>query len=94
MGRSNVEQHKFFCIQCGQEGIPLARKKNRKRERFHRKVMYCYHCHEDINHVECRDEEDIRIFKENFRNGVYQNECKESLDHVRNTRQWQVNLVL
>lgn len=93
MGRSNTEAHRFFCIQCGEEGIPLVRRKNRQRERFHRKVMYCYHCHQDINHIECRDEEDVRIFKESFNKGVFLNECKESLDHVRNTRIRQVNLV-
>ena len=31
-------------------------------------------------------EEDIKLFKEEFENGVYENEAKESLDFVRNSR--------
>jgi hypothetical protein len=93
MGRNNTESHAFYCINCGQAGIPLARRKNRQRERFHRKVMYCYHCGQDVNHVECKDYNDIQIFKENFAKGVYKNEAEESLAHVRNTREWKINLV-
>lgn len=86
MSKSSVEQHQFYCINCGQAGIPLMRRKNRQRERFHRKVLYCYHCHQDVNHIECKNDEDIRIFKENFRKGVYKNEAEESLLHVRSSR--------
>ncbi len=93
MGRSNMETHTFYCINCGQAGIPLMRRKNRQRERFHRKVMYCYHCHQEVNHIECKNEEDIREFKENFEKGVYKDECKESLDYVGNSRKRQEHLL-
>ena len=71
MGKSSVEQHQFYCINCGQAGIPLMRRKSRQRERFHRKVLYCYHCQQDVNHIECKNEADIYVFQENFRKGVY-----------------------
>ena len=93
MGKSSVEQHQFYCINCGQAGIPLMRRKNRQRERFHRKVLYCYHCQQDVNHIECKNEADIYIFTENFRNGVYKHEAEESMAFMRNTKLREVNLV-
>jgi len=88
MGKSRMETHQFYCINCGQAGIPLARRVNHQHKRFHRKLLYCYHCHQDVNHIECKNDEDVRIFKENFRKGVYKNEAEESLLHVRSSRIW------
>jgi hypothetical protein len=85
---ANYETHKFFCLACGSEGIPLSRKRARQREQFHRKKLYCYHCQNTVNHIECKTSEDVKIFKENFKQGVYKDEAQESLAVSRNTWLW------
>lgn len=80
--------HKFFCLNCGKEGIPLPRKESRKKESFHRKKLYCYHCQNTVNHIECKTPEEVEIFKSEFEQGVYVNEAKESLDISRGTWLW------
>ena len=83
------DTHKFYCLNCGEEGIPLPRKRGRQRERFHRKKMYCFHCHNTVNHIECKTSEEIEKFKEEFKQGVYKHEAQESMAFVRNSRQRQ-----
>lgn len=82
----NLSEHRFFCIKCGNEGIPLQRKQGHKHGKFHRKKLYCPYCKLEINHIECRTDEEIYEFKTNFENGVYKDEAKESLAYVRNSR--------
>ena len=77
--------HIFFCIKCGQEGIPIMRKQRHQRATFHRKKLYCPHCKLEINHIECKTQEDVEAFREDFENGVYTDEVEESLAHVRDT---------
>ena len=81
----NYNTHRFFCIKCGNEGIPLARKQGHKHGRFHRKKLYCPHCKMEINHVECQNEEDIYNFILDFEEGAFHNEVEESMAHVRDT---------
>ena len=83
------DTHKFYCLNCGEEGIPLPRKRGRQRERFHRKKMYCFHCHNTVNHIECKTIEEVEKFKEEFKRGVYKDEAQESMAFIRNFRQWQ-----
>lgn len=80
------DTHRFFCMKCGNEGIPLPRKKGRKHSKFHRKKMYCPHCRKIINHIECRNEIEVEKFKEDFNSGEFLDEVEESLNHVRNNR--------
>ena len=75
----NYQTHRFFCIKCGKEGIPLPRRQGHKHKRFHRKKLYCPYCKVEINHIECRTHEDIDSFKENFENGGFIDEVKENL---------------
>ena len=86
---ANYDTHKFYCLNCGEEGIPLPRKRGRQRERFHRKKMYCFHCHNTVNHIECKTSEEVEKFKEEFKQGVYEHEAQESMAFVRNSRQRQ-----
>lgn len=72
-------EHSFYCIQCGKAGIPLARKKSLQHERFHRKKLYCPWCKTTVNHVECKSQEDIFTFKQNFEAGAFKEELQESL---------------
>ena len=78
--------HDFYCIKCGNKGIPLMRKNCLKHKGFHRKKLYCIHCKEEINHVECKTQEEVDKFKTDFENGVYTNEAEESISFIRASR--------
>lgn len=84
MARGNFAEHSFYCIRCGNKGIPLMRKQGFQHERMHRKKLYCMFCKEEVNHVECKSLEDVEEFKKNFENGVYLDEAEESVSHGRN----------
>lgn len=77
---AQFEQHRFYCIKCGKESIPLARRHSHKHKKFHRKKLYCPWCKVEINHIECSSQEDVDAFKENFAAGVYEGEVEESLE--------------
>ena len=49
---------------------------------------YCPTCKNTVNHIECRTMEEVEIFKQEFKQGVYENEAKESLVVSRNTWLW------
>lgn len=85
MARGNFAEHSFYCIRCGNKGIPLMRKQGFQHERMHRKKLYCMFCKEEVNHVECKSLEDVEEFKKNFENGVYLDEAEESVSHGRNS---------
>lgn len=70
MGR-NVVQRRFFCCSCGREGIPLVRRRGREREAMHLKSLWCPFCKGDYNHVECRNDQEIKMFKEKYEAGEY-----------------------
>lgn len=80
------DTHDFYCINCGKRGMPLARMNGKQREKMHRKKLYCLTCKTEVNHIECRSQEDVDRFKRNFEKGVYANEAKESISHVWDTR--------
>lgn len=86
------EEHSFFCINCGKKGIPLRRKVGFQHGRFHRKKLYCPYCKMEINHIECKNMEDVEQFLEDFKNGVYIDEAEESISYVRDPRIGQINL--
>lgn len=86
MARNNFVINSFYCMNCGQKGFDLPRKKNHQHGKFHRKVLYCPWCKEEVNHIECRTPEEIEEFKKNFEEGVYKDEAETSLDFVRSSR--------
>ena len=45
--------------------------------------MYCPHCRIEVNHVECRNEEDVFQFKQDFEDGVFKEELEESLEYLK-----------
>ena len=86
MGRhATCAEHNFYCLKCGNKGIPLMRKQGFQHERMHRKKLYCIHCHQEVNHIECKTLEDVEIFKENFLKGVYIDEAEASVSYVRDS---------
>ena len=82
------ESHEFYCPICGNVTIPVFRKKGSQREKFHRKLLYCYHCKKDVNTVEVRNEIEKMEFKSNFQNGVYANETQDVSAYVRTGWLW------
>ena len=86
MGKRPTVSNRFFCLSCGREGIPLARHAGKQREKNHRKKLYCIHCKETVNHIECKNEIDVREFREDFERGVFLNEAKESMAFIQNEK--------
>lgn len=80
--RGAYAEHSFYCINCGNKGIPLMRKQGFKHESMHRKKLYCPFCKGEVNHVECKTFDEVEEFRINFENGVYKNEAEASLRHV------------
>ena len=79
----NYLTSKFYCMNCGKEGIPILRSRAKMREKNHRKVLYCPHCKQEVNHVECRTLEDIENFVTAFNNGEFIEEATASLQHMK-----------
>ena len=39
---------------CGEKGIPILRRRGAEREAGHLKKLFCIHCKQEWNHVECK----------------------------------------
>lgn len=74
MGHS-VEYHSFYCPKCGQKTMVLPRKKSLNKGAFHRKKLYCPWCKQIFNTIECRNDEEVLLFKEKFLNGEFAEEA-------------------
>lgn len=79
---ASLTEHRFFCMNCGHEGLPVWRKTSHKHQKHHRKKLYCPTCRMDVNHIECRNDEEVKEFKEAFAAGEYKEEVKESLAFI------------
>ena len=75
--------HDFYCLKCGNKGLPIQRGRNLQREKFHRKKLYCIHCKEEVNHIECRNELEVKKFLKNFKEGKYIDEADASISFIR-----------
>ena len=82
----SMNEHSFYCINCGNKGIPLMRQRGFQHSGMHRKKLYCVHCKIEVNHIECKTYDEIEEFRYNFENGVYKDEAEESLSFVGNSR--------
>ena len=92
MGCKSFTEHSFYCIKCGNKGLPLMRKNCLKHKKFHRKKLYCIHCKEEVNHIECKTDDEVEEFKRDFEKGVYVNEAEESLSFIRTSGMRQEHL--
>ena len=86
MSYGKGEEHSFYCLNCGLKGIPLMRPNSRKREKFHRKKLYCPHCKMETQHVETSNNHEAAEFKELFSQGAFIEENRESLEYLRQNR--------
>lgn len=75
---------KFFCTNCGNEGIPIYRKQGQERKSGHLKKLYCLHCQKECNHVEIKDagDYDYENFKEEFSLGRFYNGEKQEIKQL------------
>ncbi len=48
-----VVDNEFYCVFCGNKGIPVVRRRGAERGAGHLKKLYCLHCQKETNHVEC-----------------------------------------
>ena len=48
---SPTSEHEFYCVKCGNKGIPVFRTKNK--EIGHLKKLWCMQCKQETNHAEC-----------------------------------------
>lgn len=79
MGYGKIDIHDFYCLHCGNKVYSCVRPQAKRRERLHRKKLYCPWCKVTLNCVECRDDQDVFEFKTAFENGEYKEECKLSI---------------
>lgn len=54
MGKNDKNLSKMYCVICGNEGIPINRRRGQYRGPGHLKKLYCIHCKQETNHVEIR----------------------------------------
>ena len=79
MSYGKIDIHDFYCINCSSRGIPCVRPQAHKREKFHRKKLYCPICGLTVNHIECCNEEEVYEFKRLFEAGEFKEELELSL---------------
>lgn len=73
---NQAETHEFYCIMCGERGICLSRPNSLRREKFHRKKLWCINCKMETNHIECQSDEEVKQFKELYNEGYFQKEAE------------------
>ena len=64
----------FYCVRCGEKGIPVARKMSQQRKGGHLKKLYCLKCKMETNHREIRPfdyDYTVEDLKRDIENGVY-----------------------
>ena len=81
--KTHLYSHSFYCMNCGREGLPIARNRGHLHAKNHRKALWCPWCQQEVNHVECKTYDDVIEFKENFENGVYKDEAADSISYLR-----------
>lgn len=80
----------FYCTECGNKGIPLARTLWQQREAGHLKILYCPYCRKDVNFVEVRpmspytfEDFKIEFIEGNFENGQRKQTYKQAISNYK-----------
>lgn len=63
----------FYCTKCGNEGIPIGRRKSKQREYEHKKKLYCIYCKTETNHIEVRSTDNPKDILDNLK--IESEEC-------------------
>ncbi len=59
--------------------MELPRQRSHQHSKHHRKRLWCPYCKIEINHIECKNEDDIYEFKMKYLDGDYIEEAQESI---------------
>ena len=80
------ETHDFYCSKCGEKIYSLPRKTSHKYQKHHMKKLWCWKCHQELNCIECRTDEEVKEFKAKWKNGDYQEEVQKSIEFFNNPK--------
>ena len=67
------------------------RERGKRRKPGHRKVLYCVFCKMPINHVETRNEDEAKQFRDDFNAGLFTEEAEQSVQYAKqksSTEKW------
>lgn len=80
----NIQQSRFFCTECGREGVPIMRPKGAQRESGHLKKLYCIYCQKEVNHAEIRENGNYTLedFQQEFNLGRFKNGDREAISEL------------
>lgn len=81
-------ESKFYCLNCGKQGLDCLRKQGKQKGTAHRKVLYCVNCKKLVNHYEVHYEEEAEEFKQRFKKGDFIEEAKASIEHCKKDDWW------
>ena len=81
MSYGKIDIHDFYCINCGNKAMSCVRPQAHRRERFHRKKLYCPHCKYTLNCVEIKNDIEAYDFKQAFDAGEFIAEARESIEY-------------
>jgi hypothetical protein len=84
MSYGKIDIHDFYCLKCGERALSCVRPQAHRREKFHRKKLYCPHCQLTLNCVETKSDIEAYEFKEEFLTGVFAEEAKLSIEECVN----------
>lgn len=99
-GIKSFNMSRFFCTECGNEGVPCFRNGGQQRKSGHLKKLYCTHCKAEKNFVEIKDKGEYRYedFLEEFRCGRFVNgnripikdlpSCKKECPYNKDGKCW------
>ena len=83
-----MDFYDFYCLNCGKKSMVLPRRVGFQHGALHRKKLYCPYCKTEVNHIEVKNVEQEKEFLTNFINGVYEDEARESMAALRDSRSW------
>ena len=83
-GRQKMNFNDFYCLLCGKKSFTLPRKDCKRKEKFHRKKLYCLNCRCEVNHIELKSDAEVYEFKQAFEDGLYKEEALESREVCNN----------
>ena len=73
MIKDDESMSNFYCVLCGNKGIPIFRRKGHEREAGHLKKLFCLKCGKETNHAECKPwtKYDFEDFRTEFEYGNF-----------------------